>query len=39
MERKGALSPALAKLRDDIASLERTPVEARPAPVAVIAKG
>ena len=39
MERKGALSPALAKLRDDIASLERPAVEVRPAPVAVIAKG
>ena len=39
MERKGALSPALAKLRDDIAALERTAVEARPAAVAVIAKG
>ena len=39
MERKGALSPALAKLRDDIASLERTPVEPPRAPVAVIAKG
>ena len=34
MERKGALPPALAKLRDDIASLEGAPpVEARPAPV------
>ncbi len=39
MERKGALPPALTKLRDDIAALERTAVEARPAPVAVIAKG
>jgi uncharacterized protein DUF3302 len=39
MERKGALSPALAKLRDDIASLEHPPVEARPSPVAAIAKG
>ena len=39
MERKGALPPALAKLRDDLASLERAPVEARPAPVAVSAKG
>ena len=39
MERQGALSPALAKLRDDIAALERTTVEARPAPVAAIAKG
>jgi len=39
MERTGALSPALARLRDDIASLERGPVEPRPAPVAVIAKG
>jgi hypothetical protein len=39
IERKGALSPALAKLRDDIAALERTAVEPRPAPVAVVAKG
>jgi len=39
MERTGALSPALARLRDDIASLERGSVEPRPAPVAVIAKG
>ncbi|HSC98616.1 MAG TPA: DUF3302 domain-containing protein [Casimicrobiaceae bacterium] len=39
MERKGALPPALAKLRDDIASLEHAPAEARSAPVAVIAKG
>jgi len=39
MERKGALSPALAKLRDDIASLEHASGEARAAPIAVIAKG
>ena len=40
MERKGALTPALAKLRDDIASVERKAVEAPPAaPAAVIAKG
>jgi len=38
MERKGALPPALARLRDDIAALERAPVEARPAPVAITAK-
>lgn len=38
MERKGALPPALAKLRDDIVSLERTPVAAPPAAVAVMAK-
>ena len=38
MERKGALPPALAKLRDDIVALERAPVEARPAAVAVIEK-
>lgn len=39
MERKGALTPALAKLRDDIVSVEGKAVEAPPAPVAVIAKG
>ena len=39
MERKGALTPALAKLRDDIAGLERTAVEARPTPVAAVARG
>ena len=39
MERKGALSPALARLRDDIMSLERSAGEAPPGPVAVIAKG
>ena len=38
MERKGALPPALAKLRDDIVALERGAVEARPAAVAVIEK-
>ena len=35
MQSKGALPPALAKLRDDLASLEGAPtVAARPAPVA-----
>lgn len=39
MERKGALSPALRKLRDDLVSLEPVSVETRPPPVAVVAKG
>jgi len=46
MERKGALQPALAKVRDDIvaaerarAAVERAPVEPRPAPVPIAAKG
>jgi len=39
MERKGALSPALAKLRDDIAALDHARGEVRAAPVAVVAKG